>query len=214
MATKEHKRIELTPGEAVDMLKHIITNNRHLESEGKKKTTLAFEGESGIGKTSIVEQTAMELGLGLIKRNFSQFEELGDLTGFPQKEYKMCKEGTEPISELRKVKITVEEPTVVERPIKKQVIDPITKQAAIVEEMGKVRIMQKVEKEVEKLEVIQAGSELQCEWVNEKAIDHYKAQGFVMTNESRMGYAIPEFVVDKGEGYILLLDDFSRADQK
>ena len=214
MSTKEHKRIELTPKEAVDMIKHIITNNRVLESEGKKKVTLALEGESGIGKTSIIEQTAKELGLGVIKRNFAQFEELGDLTGFPQKEYKMCKEAIEPITEVVKVKKIVDEFVIEERPIKKQVIDPVTKQASIVEVQGKVRVPKKVEKEVEELVVVKEGNDFLCEWVNEKAIEHYKYLGYKMTNESRMGYAIPEFVVDKGEGYILLLDDFSRAEQR
>jgi hypothetical protein len=44
------------------------------------------------GKTSAVKQLATEMGMDIIKLNLSQIEELGDLIGFPFKEFEMVRE--------------------------------------------------------------------------------------------------------------------------
>jgi hypothetical protein len=48
-------------------------------------------------------------------------------------------------------------------------------------------------------------------WIDEKVISEYSKQGWVLTNNSRMGYSKPSWVAGKGEGGILVLDDYTRA---
>lgn len=69
---------------------YILKNNLILEKENKKTTAIEIVGESGIGKTSAILQLAKELNLQCVKLNLAQIEELGDLVGFPIKEYEMC----------------------------------------------------------------------------------------------------------------------------
>jgi hypothetical protein len=76
-----------------DFLRHIITNNRHLQSKGLNPAAVQVVGDSGIGKTSMAMQLASELNLELVKLNLAQIEELGDLVGFPVKQYQMVKDG-------------------------------------------------------------------------------------------------------------------------
>ena len=51
-------------------------------------------GESGIGKTSAIIQLADELGLDFVKLNLAQIEEIGDLVGFPIRQFEVTN-GTE-----------------------------------------------------------------------------------------------------------------------
>jgi midasin (ATPase involved in ribosome maturation) len=46
-------------------------------------------GDSGIGKTSSIVQLADELGLNFVKLNLAQIEEIGDLVGFPIRQFQM-----------------------------------------------------------------------------------------------------------------------------
>jgi nucleoside-triphosphatase THEP1 len=46
-----------------------------------------IEGDAGLGKTSAIMQLGKELGMDVVKLNLSQIEELGDLVGFPVKEF-------------------------------------------------------------------------------------------------------------------------------
>ena len=71
---------------------YIIDNNKRLYNEHKKTTAIEVVGESGLGKTSAIIQLAQERGMDCIKLNLSQLEELGDLIGFPIKEYYVCTE--------------------------------------------------------------------------------------------------------------------------
>lgn len=71
---------------------YIIDNNKRLYNEHKKTTAIEVVGESGLGKTSAIIQLAKERGMDCIKLNLSQLEELGDLIGFPIKEYYVCTE--------------------------------------------------------------------------------------------------------------------------
>lgn len=80
--------------ELKEIIKYVIHNNQLLEERGRKKTTLEIEGESGIGKTSIVLQVARELGMDYSKYNPSQTDDAGDITGMPLREFE-CKDGDE-----------------------------------------------------------------------------------------------------------------------
>ncbi len=48
-------------------------------------------GDSGIGKTSTILQLAKETDLHFVKLNLAQIEELGDLVGFPIRQFEVCK---------------------------------------------------------------------------------------------------------------------------
>lgn len=95
MATKEVKvQVQLNAEELKDFLKHIVYNNRTLQAKGMVPVCVNIEGEAGIGKTSAVGQLAVELSLDICRINLAQIEELGDLVGFPLKEFEV-KKGTE-----------------------------------------------------------------------------------------------------------------------
>ena len=70
-----------------NVLRHIISNNRFLEENGKKNNAIAVESVAGIGKTSIVEQVARENNLHFAKLSLSQTEQVGDIIGFPIREF-------------------------------------------------------------------------------------------------------------------------------
>ena len=138
-----------------EFLTHIISNNQKLQSEGKNSVSVEVVGESGIGKTSAIIQLADELKLNFVKLNLAQIEELGDLVGFPVKEYKMAK---------------------------------------------------KVDETADKK------PQYSVKWAEENLLNDYKAKAFVPTGHTRMSYSPPEWISDKTEGGILLLDDWNRAD--
>ena len=72
-------------------LNHIISNNRVLQEQGKTPVAVEVVGDSGIGKTSSIIQLAQELDLNFVKLNLAQIEELGDLVGFPIRQFEMVK---------------------------------------------------------------------------------------------------------------------------
>lgn len=69
------------------LLNHTIDRNFQLEAEGKFPKAISFEGTAGIGKTSIVRQVAKERNMGFVKLNLAMVDEVGDIVGFPLKEY-------------------------------------------------------------------------------------------------------------------------------
>lgn len=81
----------LNTTELKDFVNHIVNNNRYLQSNGKMPVAVAVEGEAGIGKTSTILEIGKELGLDVVKLNLAQIEEIGDLTGFPVKEFEVKK---------------------------------------------------------------------------------------------------------------------------
>jgi len=87
--------VNLNIDELQDFVGHIITNNRHLQSEGKNPVAIEVVGESGIGKTTSIMDMTAKHDLDFVKLNLAQIEELGDLVGFPIKQYQMwtTKEG-------------------------------------------------------------------------------------------------------------------------
>lgn len=146
-------QVNLNTSELKDFLNHIVNNNRYLQGLGKIPVAVAVEGEAGIGKTSTILAFGKEMGLNhVVKLNLAQIEEIGDLTGFPIKEFE--------------VKKTAEDGAV------------ITK------------------------------------WIPEGVIPQYITQKYVPTGEKRMSHAAPEWIQGKGEGLILLLDDWTRADSR
>ena len=145
-------QVNLNIKEVKDFLKHIITNNQKLQSENKLPVAVEVIGDSGIGKTSSIMQLGEELGLDTVKLNLAQIEELGDLVGFPVRQFEMAVN-----------KGTKEDPKWLKT------------------------------------------------WVDEPLLDSYKERKYQATGKSQMGYCPPEWIADKKEGGILLLDDYNRA---
>ena len=84
--------VNLNIDELQDFVGHIITNNRHLQSKGKKPVAIEVVGESGIGKTTSIMDMTAKHNLDFVKLNLAQIEELGDLVGFPIKQFQMWTE--------------------------------------------------------------------------------------------------------------------------
>ena len=84
--------VNLNIEELESFVDHIISNNRFLQKDGKKPVAVEVVGESGIGKTSAVMQMAKKHDLDFVKLNLAQIEELGDLVGFPVRQFQMYKE--------------------------------------------------------------------------------------------------------------------------
>lgn len=81
--------------EIKEILKYVISNNLELVANNKKKSAVEIVGESGIGKTSIIMQLSDEMDLNFAKLNLAQIEELGDLVGYPVKEFKVIDNHTQ-----------------------------------------------------------------------------------------------------------------------
>jgi hypothetical protein len=143
----ESRQVELNSEELKDFLKHIITNNQYIQSQGKIPVSVSVTGEAGTGKTSSILELAQELDLQVVKLNLSMLEEIGDLVGFPVKEFEI------------------------------QNVDGRTK------------------------------------WILEQQLDAAVKKGYKVVNK-RMAHAAPEWIAGRGEGGILLLDDFNRADTR
>lgn len=178
----------LSSSELGSFIDHIIKNNQSIQSRGLKPSAVEINGMSGLGKTSIVVQKAAEHNLDFVKLNLAQIEELGDLVGFPLRQYQVCK--TETVNLKPKT-------------VKKWVSEKVD---------GKVVKVQK-EVPVEGSDITTGKNEV-CIWVDEHAVQQYASQGYHFTGKKRMTYAPPEWISDKGEGGILLLDDWNRADPR
>jgi hypothetical protein len=137
--------LSLNVNELKDFLNHIVSNNRFLQEQSKPPVSVEVVGDSGIGKTSSIVQLAEELDFNFVKLNLAQIEEIGDLVGYPIRQFE-------------------------------------------------------VESNNEK------------SWVDEHAFDEYLKLGFKSTGKNRMSYCPPEWISNKTNGGILLLDDWNRAD--
>lgn len=94
MSTKTSvKQVNLNIDELKGFLTHIIDNNRYLQKTGKIPNAVEVQGGSGIGKTSTIIQQAHASGLNFVKLNLAQIEELGDLVGFPVRQFQLCAPG-------------------------------------------------------------------------------------------------------------------------
>jgi len=85
-------QVSLNIDELKGFINHIITNNRWLQNQQKPPVAVEVVGESGIGKTSVVVELAKDNNLKFVKLNLAQIEELGDLVGFPVRQFQMFKE--------------------------------------------------------------------------------------------------------------------------
>jgi nucleoside-triphosphatase THEP1 len=82
-------QVQLNIDELKGFLSHMIKNNQHIQKEGKVPVTINIVGDAGLGKTSAILQIAKDANMDMVKLNLAQFEELGDLIGFPVKEYQV-----------------------------------------------------------------------------------------------------------------------------
>jgi nucleoside-triphosphatase THEP1 len=82
-------QVQLNVNELKSFIKHMVKNNQHIQSEGKVPVAINIEGDAGLGKTSAIMQLGKELQMEVVKLNLSQLEELGDLVGFPVKEFQI-----------------------------------------------------------------------------------------------------------------------------
>jgi hypothetical protein len=64
----------------------------------------------------------------------------------------------------------------------------------------------------QKPSTLKPGQTPQTKWVDEVALEQYLNAGFVATGKKQMSYAAPEWIANKENGGILLLDDWNRAD--
>jgi hypothetical protein len=88
------KKTMLNPEETMNLLTHLIVNNKVLQEQGDVPLALNIEGRAGIGKTAIVGQVCERLNIkkeNFVVLNLSQFEEVGDLVGSPIKQYQVAK---------------------------------------------------------------------------------------------------------------------------
>ena len=167
-------QVNLNIDEVKGFVNHVINNNRYLQEQGKLPVSMEIVGESGIGKTSTVVELAKENNLNFVKLNLAQIEELGDLVGFPVRQFQMYKE----------VKVA---------PKTKDINFTSADAEAMV--ASKMTTTKKVGQRVDEL-----------------AVAEYLKNGYKMTGKNRMSYCAPEWIADKKDGGILLLDDWNRAD--
>lgn len=138
--------MELTLGEIKPILKYIINNNRSLQERGEFPISVQLTSLPGIGKTSLIEQIASEIGANYIKKNLSQISDPGEICGWPIKEHYVCKND-------------------------------------------------------------------ECRWITAELIESYSKAGWEISEETRMSYAIPEWIksIDLSKPTILNLDDVNRS---
>ena len=173
-------QVNLNVTELKSFINHIITNNRFLQEEGKNSVSVEVVGESGIGKTSTIVELAQDNNLNFVKVNLAQIEELGDLVGFPVRQFQMYKETT--VSQkTNDISYTAAQRTAASSDLA-QLKMPTTRKVGL--------------------------------WVDELAVQEYLKNGYKMSGKNRMSYCPPEWISDKKEGGILLLDDWNRADTR
>ena len=73
--------------EVKKLLNYAIDNNLKLEESGITPIAVSLEAGAGIGKTSVVQQVAEERNMQFKKISLHELDEVGDLIGFPVKEY-------------------------------------------------------------------------------------------------------------------------------
>ena len=82
-------QVKLNIDELKTFMDHMIKNNHHIQATGKVPVAVNVEGDAGLGKTSSIKQLAKENNMDFIMLNLAEFEELGDLVGFPVKEFQI-----------------------------------------------------------------------------------------------------------------------------
>jgi hypothetical protein len=82
-------QVKLNIDELKSFMGHMISNNQYIQANGKVPVAVNVEGDAGLGKTSSIKQLAKEHNMDVIMLNLAEFEELGDLVGFPVKEFQI-----------------------------------------------------------------------------------------------------------------------------
>lgn len=80
--------------ELKNVISHIINTNKNIQAKGITPIALNVVGPAGLGKTSTIQQTALDMGFkkeNIVKLSLSTLDEVGDLIGIPLEEYKMIK---------------------------------------------------------------------------------------------------------------------------
>ena len=85
------KQVQLNTDELKQFVSHVVNNNKYLQENGKIPVAVNIEGEAGIGKTTTILQFTKDHNMDYVKLSLSQLEELGDLVGFPIKEFQVTK---------------------------------------------------------------------------------------------------------------------------
>ena len=173
-------QVNLNIDDLKGFVNHIVTNNRYIQAQGKNPVAVEIMGESGIGKTSAVIDIAKEHNLNFVKLNLAQIEELGDLVGFPVRQFQMYKD--------KVVSAKSEDLNYTAAQRSAASADVANLRAQTTKRIGI--------------------------WVDELAVPEYFKNGYKMTGKNRMSYCAPEWIADKKDGGILLLDDWNRADTR
>ena len=118
-------QVNLNVTELKGFINHIITNNRFLQEGGKSPVSVEVVGESGIGKTSTIVEIAQDNNLKFVKLNLAQIEELGDLVGFPVRQFQMYKEKVIPAKKLDDISYTAAQRVAASADLAK--MSPVTK---------------------------------------------------------------------------------------
>jgi hypothetical protein len=85
----ENSQVLLNVTEMKEFISHMVENNQYIQTQGKVPVAINIEGDAGLGKTSAIMQLGKEMNMQVVKLNLSQLEELGDLVGFPVKEFEI-----------------------------------------------------------------------------------------------------------------------------
>lgn len=80
--------------EIARLLNHVIDTNKELQENGKTPVAFSISGPQGIGKTDIVKQVAEKRNMGFVKLSLHELEEVGDLVGYPMKEFRIISKAT------------------------------------------------------------------------------------------------------------------------
>ncbi len=121
------------------------------------------------------------------------------LVGFPVRQFQLCKENTQVTSA---VSTPNQEPQYEYRIVPKQIGGKI------------VNVKEKVLISGNITDQPAANLTDDCLWVDENAVEQYTKRGYNFTGKKRMSYCAPEWIANKQNGGILLLDDYTRADQR
>ncbi len=93
MSLNKKDLVFLSPDEMENVINRFMEVNKAEAAKGKTGLTICFEGEAGVGKTSVPAQVCKKNGFGFHALVLSQIEDIGDLVGFPYKSLEMSLDG-------------------------------------------------------------------------------------------------------------------------
>lgn len=89
--------VQMNISEIEELVTFIIETNKKLQEIGEDPIAINIQGPSGIGKTSVVKQIGIKNGVtNFVKKNLAQIDDLGEIVGFPLKEYEVKKDVVNP----------------------------------------------------------------------------------------------------------------------